>query len=223
MPVKWLDPRNPLDEFPPASEALQEPEGLLAAGGDLHPQRLLHAYRQGIFPWYEDGQPILWWSPDPRALIFTDRLKISRSLQKTLRNKDYRVSINTRFEEVVRACAAPRKGASGTWITNDMRRAYLQLHRMRHAYSIEVWNPADELVGGLYGILLDNMFCGESMFNRATDMSKVALVYLAYWLEEQGIRVIDCQLPNPHLKSLGAESIPRDEFISRYVSPSKES
>ncbi len=212
-----MDPRNPLDDFPPPQEALEEPQGLIAAGGDLHPHRLLHAYRHGVFPWYEDGQPILWWSPDPRAVIFTDRVKISRSLKKTLRNKPYSVTIDTAFEDVVRACAAPRKGSSGTWITNEMRRAYLQLHRMGHAHSIEVWNEDGELVGGLYGVLLENMFCGESMFSRATDMSKVALVHLAYWLQEQGIEVIDCQLPNPHLMSLGAVEISREEFLQTYL------
>ncbi len=217
MPVKWLDPRNPLETFPDTSLALDDPDGLLAAGGDLHPTRLLNAYQHGAFPWYEDGQPILWWSPNPRSVIFTDELKISRSLKKTLRNKPFTVSMDKAFTDVVRACAAPRKGAKGTWITTEMQRAYIRLYKMGHAHSVEVWDDQGNLVGGLYGILLNHIFCGESMFSRATDMSKVALVYLAQWLEEKGITTIDCQLPNPHLESLGARGISRESFINNYL------
>lgn len=209
----WLDPDNPYQPFPPVSTALTDPEGLLAAGGSLHPERLLNAYQHGIFPWYEEGQPILWWSPNPRAVIYTNKLKISRSLKKTLRNKPFQVSRNQAFEQVIKACAAPRNYTDGTWIVDEMMEAYLSLHERGHAHSIEVWNKEGELVGGLYGVLIKGLFCGESMFSRERDMSKVALVYLSQWLEEQGIYTIDCQLPNPHLMSLGAETISREDFV----------
>lgn len=209
----WLDPDNPLQSFPPVSTALQDPEGLLAAGGSLHPDRLLNAYRNGIFPWYEDGQPILWWSPDPRAVIYIKDLKISRSLQKTLSNKPLTITFDQAFADVIRACAAPRDYTDGTWIIDEMIEAYEVLHQRGHAHSVEVWNKEGDLVGGLYGILLDGLFCGESMFSRERDTSKVALVHLSQWLTEKGVGVIDCQLPNPHLTSLGAVTIPRDRFI----------
>lgn len=218
--LTWLDPGDPDAPFPPVNRALQEPDGLLAVGGDLSPRRLLSAYRRGIFPWYEDGQPILWWSPDPRAIILTDQIKISRSLKKTLRNKPYTVTINHAFEDVVTACAGPRKGAHGTWITQEMRDAYVTMNRMHHAHSIEVWNDRRELVGGLYGVLVDGVFSGESLFTRERDMSKVALVYLAQWLQEQKIPVIDCQLPTAHLASMGATEISRDEYVTRYLANS---
>ena len=215
--LTWIDPDDPVIEFPPVSEALQEPEGLLAAGGDLRPDRLIAAYRQGIFPWYEDGQPILWWSPDPRAIIYTDKLHISRSLQKTLKKDHYRVSFNTAFSAVVEACSQPRRGSNGTWITGEMQQAYETLHRMGYAHSVEVWNDEGELIGGLYGIILDKVFAGESMFSRVTDMSKVALVYLSEWLQMRNIHIIDCQLPNPHLMRMGAITIPRAEFVEKYL------
>ncbi len=213
----WIDEHSACSDFPPVSQALKDPEGLLAAGGDLSPQRLMHAYRRGIFPWFEDNQPILWWSPDPRCVIHTDQLRISRSLKKTLRNKPYRVTFNQAFEAVINACAEPRKHSTGTWITDDMKAAYIRLHRLGQAQSVEVWNPEGRLVGGLYGILLDKVFTGESMFSRERDMSKVALVYLAEWLDARQIHLIDCQLPTPHLERLGAVLIPRSEFISRYL------
>ncbi len=213
----WLDPNDPHADFPPVERALRDPDGLLAAGGDLSPQRLLRAYRRGIFPWYEKGQPILWWSPDPRAVLFPDRLRISRSLRKTLRNKPYRVTFDTAFAAVVTACAAPRRGATGTWITPEMRDAYCALHAQGHAHSVEVWWPDGELVGGLYGILLPRVFSGESMFARRSDMSKVALVHLAQWLRERDVPLIDCQLPNPHLMRLGAETMPRERFVREYL------
>lgn len=215
--LTWLDPTDPDAPFPPISQALKEPDGLLAVGGDLSPRRLLNAYRQGIFPWYEDGQPILWWSPDPRAVMTTNRLNISRSLRKTLRNKPYTVTINHAFSDVINACAAPRKGARGTWITQEMIEAYIQLNRMHHAHSIEVWNDRRELVGGLYGVLVDNVFAGESLFTRERDMSKVALVYLAQWLAERGVPIIDCQLPTDHLMTMGAVEISRTEYSARYL------
>ena len=215
--LTWIDPDDPVIAFPPVSEALEEPDGLLAAGGDLRPERLIAAYRQGIFPWYEEGQPILWWSPDPRAIIRTDQLHISRSLQKTLRKDHYRVSFDTAFSAVVEACSQPRRGSNGTWITHEMLQAYTTLHHMGHAHSVEVWNDEGELTGGLYGIMLDNIFAGESMFSRTTDMSKVAMVYLSEWLQMRDIHTIDCQLPNPHLIRMGAVTIPRAEFVAKYL------
>ena len=215
--LTWIDPHDPSITFPPVSEALKEPDGLLAAGGDLSPERLMAAYRRGIFPWYEQGQPILWWSPDPRAVIPVDGLHISRSLRKKLRRDDYRVSFDTAFAEVVRACAEPRAGSNGTWITDEMQQAYIRLHLLGHAHSVEVWNAEDELIGGLYGVMLDRVFSGESMFSRASNGSKIAMVYLAEWLQMRGIEAIDCQLPNPHLMRMGAIEIPRDTFVTRYL------
>ena len=217
----WIDEHSANNDFPPVSQALKDPEGLLAAGGNLTPERLVHAYRRGIFPWFEENQPILWWSPDPRCVIHTDHLHITRSLKKTIRNKPYRVTFNQAFTEVINACAEPRKGSTGTWITEDMKTAYIRLHQQGQAQSVEVWNPNGQLIGGLYGILLDKVFSGESMFSRERDMSKVALVYLAEWLNTRKIHLIDCQLPNPHLKSLGAVLIPRAEFISHYLEPAR--
>ena len=216
--LTWLDPNENHDDFPPLERALTDPNGLLAVGGDLSPGRLLDAYRRGIFPWYEEGQPILWWSPDPRAVLFTDKIKVSRSLGKTLRNKSYFVSFDQAFTQVISACAEPRAAASGTWITRDMQSAYLKLHQQGHAHSVEVWSEDNKLVGGLYGILLDKVFCGESMFTRQRDMSKIALVSLTEWLKTKRIKVIDCQLPNPHLTRLGAESISREVFAEQFLS-----
>jgi len=216
--LTWLGPNENHDDFPPLERALTDPNGLLAVGGDLSPGRLLDAYRKGIFPWYEEGQPILWWSPDPRAVLFTDKIKVSRSLGKTLRNKPYSVSFDQAFTQVISACAEPRAAASGTWITRDMQSAYLKLHQQGHAHSVEVWSEDNKLVGGLYGILLDKVFCGESMFNRQPDMSKIALVSLTEWLKPKRIKVIDCQLPNPHLTRLGAESISRETFAEQFLS-----
>lgn len=215
--LTWLDPADPDAPFPSVDQALKEPGGLLAVGGDLSPRRLLNAYRRGIFPWYEDGQPILWWSPDPRAIIPTNAIKISRSLKKTLRNKPYTVTINQAFADVVSACAAPRKGARGTWITREMKDAYYRLHTLHIAHSIEVWNDRRELVGGLYGVLVDNVFSGESLFTRERDMSKVALVYLAQWLAERHVPIIDCQLPTDHLMTMGAIEISREEYVAQYL------
>lgn len=215
--LTWIDPHDPSVEFPPASDALKDPDGLIAAGGDLSPQRLLSAYQQGIFPWYEEGQPILWWSPDPRAIIPVNQVHISRSLRKRLRKDDYRVSFDTAFVDVVHACAEPRRGSSGTWITPEMQQAYIRLHELGNAHSVEVWDTDEKLVGGLYGVMLNKCFSGESMFSRAADMSKIALVYLAEWLQSRKVEVIDCQLPNPHLMRMGAIEIPREEFLQRYL------
>jgi len=199
--------------FPPPETA--SPEGLLAIGGDLHSERLLEAYRCGIFPWYSAGQPVLWWSPDPRTVLFPNRLKISRSLRKTLRQEGFRVTLDTAFPAVIEACAAPRRNrpGGGTWITEEMRAAYCRLHEEGYAHSVESWQGG-QLVGGLYGVSLGSAFFGESMFSWATDASKVALVHLVRQIEAWGFSLIDCQLASAHLFSLGAEEIPRVEFLA---------
>lgn len=178
------------------------------------PARLQRAYHSGIFPWYVEGQPILWWSPDPRAVLFVDRLHVSRSLRKRLRRQTYKVTLNKAFERVVDLCQQPAPGREETWITGHMRTAYLVLHQMGQAHSVECWD-GEELCGGLYGVSVGSMFCGESMFSRRTDASKVALVHLVEYLKPAGFELIDCQVPNAHLSSLGAENIPRSEFIAR--------
>ena len=200
--------------FPPVDQALREPNGLLAAGGDLAPGRLLDAYRHGIFPWFNADEPILWWSPDPRMVLFPQEFKVSRSLRKTLRNKLYEVRTDSAFEQVMRACAAPREGQGGTWIHEDMIAAYTALHRMGHAHSIEVWMDG-QLAGGLYGVSIGRMFYGESMFSLRTDASKIALAHLAMQLERWNFGMIDCQMNTRHLASLGAREIPRAEFVTR--------
>jgi leucyl/phenylalanyl-tRNA--protein transferase len=198
--------------FPPVD--LASPEGLLAIGGDLRCARLLEAYRHGIFPWYNEGQPILWWSPDPRAVLLPKKLKISRSLRKSLRNKTYTVRMDTEFREVIEACSRPRKNHpdSGTWITREMISAYCELYQQGWAHSIEVWHNK-KIVGGLYGVAMGGAFFGESMFSTVTDASKIALIYLTRQLQNWGFRFIDCQLPSAHLMSLGAERIRRSDFI----------
>ena len=209
--IPWLTPD---DAFPPVGRALKEPNGLLAAGADLSVPRLLQAYRNGIFPWFNEDQPILWWSPDPRMVMFPAELKVSRSLGKRLRRRDYEVRADTAFGAVVRACAAPRDGADGTWITEHMVEAYEAFHRAGHAHSLETW-IGDELAGGLYGVALGRAFFGESMFTRATDASKIALAHLARQLERWGYGVIDCQMTTPHLARLGAREIPRAVFVRK--------
>lgn len=200
--------------FPPVAQALRSPNGLLAAGGDLSVARLLEAYRRGIFPWFSEGEPILWWSPDPRMVLFPGEFKLSHSLHKTLRKGCYEVRTDTAFEQVMRACAAPRTGANGTWIHEEMITAYSELHRMGYAHSVETWMDG-ELAGGLYGMSLGRMFYGESMFSRKTDASKIALAHLCAQLERWNFGMIDCQMNTPHLSSLGAREIPRKEFITR--------
>ena len=212
LPLPLLDPAAPPDAFPPVTRALREPNGLLCMGGELSTERLLAAYRRGIFPWFSAGDPILWWSPDPRALLFVDELRISRSLKRRLRRGDYTVSADRAFEIVVDCCAAPRQHQAETWIGPEMRKAYAALHRLGHAHSIEVWNGG-LLVGGVYGVEVSGLFSGESMFSRADDASKVALVVLARLLAARGVPAIDCQVPNPHLTSLGARTVPRAEFL----------
>ncbi len=207
--IPWLLPDTP---FPPVREALTQPNGLLAAGGDLSPQRLLSAYRHGIFPWFGEGDPILWWSPDPRMVLFPHAFKMSHSLRKTLRKGAYEVRTDTAFEQVMRACAAPRRGQDGTWIVEEMVVAYCTLHRMGYAHSVEVWMEG-ELAGGLYGIGIGRMFYGESMFSRRTDASKIALAHLCRQLQQWDFGMIDCQMKTAHLASLGAREIPRAEFL----------
>lgn len=209
--IPWL-PSEPV--FPPVSLALAEPNGLLAAGGDLSPQRLLAAYRQGIFPWYSAGEPILWWSPDPRMVLFPSELRITRSLAKTLSNADYEVRLDTDFAAVIAACATtPRPGQSGTWITAEMQAAYNRLHALGHAHSVETWQRG-RLIGGLYGVAIGRVFCGESMFSHASDASKIALAHLCRFLTARGFGIIDCQMYTAHLASLGARSIPRAEYLA---------
>ena len=207
--LTWLK-RDDLS-FPPLETALREPNGLLAAGGDLRPERLLAAYRHGCFPWYQEGQPLLWWSPDPRTVLFPDELHVSRSLRKRMRNGDYRVTFDKAFAEVIQGCAGPRSYADGTWITTPMQDAYVRLHEMGVAHSVEVWQQG-QLVGGLYGLAMGELFFGESMFSRATDASKVGFVTLVERLREWGFALIDCQMPTRHLESFGARSIPRAAF-----------
>ena len=210
--IPWLTDNG---SFPPAEQALLEPNGLLAAGGDLSPERLLAAYRSGIFPWYNEGEPILWWSPDPRMVLFPDELKISRSLAKRLKNPDYKVRFDTAFREVMLACAsAQRRGQAGTWITEDIINGYCKLHELGFAHSAETWING-KLVGGLYGVAIGKMFYGESMFHHVTDASKIAFVHLVQRLQQQGFGMIDCQMKTPHLASLGAREIPRSEFSQK--------
>ncbi|MBV9344770.1 MAG: leucyl/phenylalanyl-tRNA--protein transferase [Gammaproteobacteria bacterium] len=209
--ITWLSPHDAPEYFPPAEQALEEPAGLLAAGGDLSPQRLLAAYRRGIFPWYSPGQPVLWWSPDPRAVLFPEEFRCTRSLAKTLRNAGFTASLDRDFTQVIDGCAAPRAASPGTWITSEMRAAYLRLHQLGYAHSVEVWHRA-ALVGGLYGVRLGAVFFGESMFSRVRDASKVALAHLIGVCRRNAMVVIDCQLPSHHLASLGARSIPRRQF-----------
>lgn len=198
--------------FPPVH--LSSPEGLLAVGGDLRPQRLIEAYRHGIFPWYSDGQPILWWSPDPRTVLYPRAVRISRSLRKVLRGGGFRIGLDGRFREVISACAAPRRGGRdvGTWITAEMIEAYCALHERGIAHSVEVYMDGS-LAGGLYGVAIGRAFFGESMFSLASNASKIALVHLARQLEAWDFGLIDCQMPSGHLFNMGALSLPRSEFI----------
>lgn len=214
--LTWLSRHN-LD-FPPLEQALREPDGLLAAGGDLSPERLLAAYRHGCFPWFSAGQPILWWSPDPRMVLFPGELHVSRSLRRTLRRGDFTISFDRDFAAVIRACAGPRRHADGTWITPAMQQAYLELHRRGIAHSVEAWQNG-ELVGGLYGLALGRVFFGESMFSRRDDASKAAFVTLVERLRDAGFALIDCQMHTAHLARFGARAIAREQFatlLARY-------
>lgn len=204
--LAWLEKNDP---FPPVERALKEPAGLLCAGGDLSVERLLAAYRLGIFPWFSRGEPVLWWSPDPRMVLYTEELKVPRSLAKSARNKGYELRVDSAFERVLQGCA---QRAEGTWLGEEMQNAYLALHRAGYAHSFETWREND-LVGGLYGVALGRMFYGESMFSRSTDASKVALVRLVQFLENRGFPLIDCQMHTGLLASLGAREIPRRAFL----------
>ncbi len=206
--IAWLAPETP---FPPLHTALVQPNGLLAAGGDLSPQRLIQAYRLGIFPWFNEGEPILWWSPDPRMVLFPDELRISRSLKKALKKGNYEIRVDSAFHRVIQACAAPRKGHAGTWIHDEMIAAYGTLHEMGAAHSVETWIEG-ELVGGLYGVAQGRVFFGESMFSRVSDASKIAFVHLVERLDRWGFGLIDCQMKTALLASFGAREIPREEF-----------
>jgi leucyl/phenylalanyl-tRNA--protein transferase len=211
--VHLLDARRP--EFPPAELALRDPNGLLAVGGDLTQKWLLAAYSSGAFPWFDDDRgPILWWSPDPRAVLLPAEIRVSRRLARRIRNGGFTVTLDRAFGDVVKGCAAPRSNTSGTWITPRMKRAYQRLHQSGYAHSCEVWVD-DELAGGVYGVSLGEMFFGESMFFREPDTSKIALVSLVRQIERWGFTLLDCQVMNPHLESLGAREIPRLEFLER--------
>ena len=202
------------DPFPPVDLALRDPNGLLAAGGDLSPSRLLDAYGKGIFPWFNEDDPVLWWSPDPRMVLPLDEVRISRSLRRTIRGHTFRVTADTAFTHVMAGCAGPRRDQQGTWITDDMARAYARLFDLGYAHSVEAW-IGDELMGGLYGVALGRMFFGESMFSRRSDASKVALVLLARQLARWRFRLIDCQMSTGHLASLGAREIDRAAFVGQ--------
>lgn len=207
----WLDPESFDIDFPDVELALSEPDGLLAIGGDLSLPRLLKAYSKGIFPWYGPGQPILWWSPDPRLILQPARLHISRSLAKTLKKPAFKVSLDQAFAAVIKACSGPRSNENGTWITPEMERAYLGLHHAGYAHSVECWHEG-QLAGGLYGVSIGRIFFGESMFTRVSDASKVALACLVQQLERWDFMLIDCQVHTRHLESLGASNLPRKEF-----------
>ena len=204
--------------FPEPRTALDEPNGLLAIGGDLQPQRIYNGYRQGGFPWYSEDEPLMWWSPDPRAVFPQCEVKLNKSLRKFLNKCDYSVSINTCFEQVIRQCAKPRANSEGTWIMPEMIQAYSSLHQQGKAHSVEIWQITPEqktLVGGLYGILVGDCFCGESMFSAQPNASKLALLCLAELMKTSDSGLIDCQLPNPYLMSMGAQLISRDVYLDK--------
>ncbi|MEE4291234.1 MAG: leucyl/phenylalanyl-tRNA--protein transferase [Cycloclasticus sp.] len=212
--LTWLDPDDDTEPFPALNSALKEPDGLLAAGGSLSPQRLLSAYRCGIFPWFENGQPILWWSPNPRMVLKPKDVHISRSLKKVINNNQYSCTFDKAFSDVILACSATREGQNGTWITASMIHAYETLFTLGHAHSIEVWS-ADKLVGGLYGIAIGQVFFGESMFSLQSNASKVGFAYLCRQLNEWNYQLIDCQVHSKHLQSLGATTISRGDFAQQ--------
>ena len=207
--IPFLDPDEP---FPPVECALRDPNGLLAAGADLSPERLLDAYARGIFPWFGDDDPLLWWSPDPRMVLAVSDIRVSRSLRRVLRSGRFDVTMDTAFAEVMAGCAEPRAEQDGTWITPEMTRAYGRLAALGFAHSVEVWSDG-RLAGGLYGVAIGRMFFGESMFSRVSDASKVALIHLVRQLERWGLPIIDCQMSTPHLASLGARDVARADFL----------
>jgi leucyl/phenylalanyl-tRNA--protein transferase len=209
--IAWISQDDPPDAFPEISAALTAPDGLLAAGGDLKPERLLYAYRRGVFPWFDSGQPILWWSPDPRCVMKPESFHVSRRLRRSIRNSDLSLSFNDSFSLVIESCASDRVGQDGTWITDEMIEAYSSLHAQGWAHSVEVWRD-DDLVGGLYGVAIGKAFFGESMFSHASNASKVAMWALCDLLARLEFDVLDCQVVSPHLTSLGATLMPRTEF-----------
>lgn len=210
--IHWLAPEDPPERFPPVESALTDPPGLLAAGADLRPERLLAAYQRGIFPWYSPGQPVLWWSPDPREVLYPAEFHCSRSLARRLRRNDFTWHQDRDFPAVIAACAAPRAQSPGTWITAAMQEAYCRLHELGYAHSAEAWR-GNVLVGGLYGVRLGAVFFGESMFSREPDASKAALAGLVRQCLTDGTQLIDCQLPSAHLRSLGSRAVPRAQFL----------
>lgn len=205
----WIN--RQANTFPPLGRALHSPPGLLAMGGDLTPERLVAAYRHGCFPWYSEGQPLMWWSPDPRTVLFPEELHTPRSLRKTLRQQRFRITYDKAFEQVIHACAQPRSTDSGTWITPAMQNSYIRLHQLGHAHSVEVWHE-QQLVGGLYGIAIGRLFFGESMFARMSDASKAGFITLVQDLQQARFVLIDCQMPTEHLARFGARDIPRTRF-----------
>ena len=212
--IAWLAPGDPPDSFPPVERALRDPQGLLAAGGDLSCDRLVAAYRRGIFPWYSPGQPVLWWSPDPREVLLPREFHMSRSLARALRTRGFEYRVDTDFEAVISACAEPRGASPGTWITDAMHDAYVALHRRGIAHSCEIWREG-RLVGGVYGVRLGRVFFGESMFSLERDASKAALAGLVRQCIADGTELIDCQMPSEHLRSLGSRALARAEFVER--------
>lgn len=211
--LHWLDPRDPQQPFPPAHLAMRDPNGLLAIGGDLSVARLIRAYSSGIFPWYNPDEPILWWSPDPRAVMLPDAIKVSRSLDKSIRRADYAVTLDQAFPDVLEHCSGPRSRSRGTWLGEEMREAYAQLHARGFAHSVEVWREG-QLIGGLYGVALGRVYFGESMFSHANDASKIGLYWLSRQLSSWKFDLIDCQVGSDHLKSLGATEVSRERFLN---------
>jgi len=218
--LTYIQPFDEFESFPPLEKAMTYPNGLLAIGGDLSAPRLLHAYRRGIFPWFSENEMIHWWSPDPRMVLYPAEFHISRSLKKSIRKNDFYYSMDRAFEEVIQACAEPRKSQQGTWITKEMQQAYIRLHKMGKAHSVEIWKDS-QLVGGLYGIAIGRVFFGESMFSRVTDASKAAFLSLTRILDESGFELIDCQVYSEHLETLGAREIDRkffEKLLQQYCS-----
>ncbi len=221
----WVKENLLATGFPPIDEALRDPDGLLAIGGDLSNGQLLNAYKKGIFPWFNEGQPVMWWSPDPRCILLPEEIRISRSLTKSLRQKRFIITYNTAFTDVVNACAAARKDVDDTWITNEMKEAYFSLFKLGYAHSVECWLN-EKLVGGLYGLAMGKIFFGESMFSYESNSSKIALVHLAQQLELKDFKLIDCQVHSQHLQTLGAKPIKRElfsQFLEHYCNDDKSS
>lgn len=218
--IYWVQDNLLATSFPPLEKALRDPDGLLAIGGTLSEERLLDAYSKGIFPWFNHGQPVMWWSPDPRCVLIPEELKISKSLKKRLNQNKFKVTYNTVFWDVINECSASRKGINDTWITNDIKEAYFNLFKLGYAHSVECWQN-NKLVGGLYGVAMGKIFFGESMFSRISDASKIALVKLSEQLIKKGFKLIDCQIHSRHLQTLGAKPIQRDffvQFLNNYCS-----